>query len=225
MSMMASSPEDELKRFMALWKKTYGGESKNGLPGMIGGNIKDVKVLTPNTKDMDYPNLARMSLEDFCAYFGTPKVLLNYSEGINRANADAEERFYWNNTIKPLHRIIADQITRKLLDRVKELGVYFEFDYADIPAMQKDQKAQADTAKVYFDMGCSPANIFKFLNIDIDLTEGQDVGRYPFNLTVAGEEKDSADTSAETETQTGQEMDSGTDQGNKGTKRENSKPA
>jgi hypothetical protein len=97
------------------------------------------------------------------------------------------------------------ELTRKLLDSVKERDLYFEFDYADIPAMQQDQKAQADTAAVYFGMGCSPENIFKFLNIDIDLTPGQELGRYPFNLTVAGEEKDLEETSAETDDMDGEE--------------------
>lgn len=55
-------------------------------------------------KDMDYSKQRMFSTEKICSAYGVPKVILNYTNGVNYTNAEIQYGKFIENTIRPLEK-------------------------------------------------------------------------------------------------------------------------
>jgi HK97 family phage portal protein len=89
--------------------------------------VKDVKTLTVNPRDMEYNILRRFTTEKVCSVLGVPKTILNYTDGVNYSTNDGQYRKFWEGTIQPLNRMVAEALTRLAKEQfgVQESSIKF----------------------------------------------------------------------------------------------------
>lgn len=86
--------------------------SENHHKALAIKGVKDVKTLTVNPRDMEYNILRRFTTEKVCSVLGVPKTILNYTDGVNYSTNDGQYRKFWEGTIQPLNRMVAEALTR-----------------------------------------------------------------------------------------------------------------
>lgn len=81
-------------------KQKLGNElAGEGRKTLITNTVKDVKQLSVTSKDLDWINQRKLTIDKICAAIGTPKFLLGYTDGIQRGNGDATYVQYIEGTI------------------------------------------------------------------------------------------------------------------------------
>jgi len=118
--------EDEAKNVIAQMKKQFSG-GKNGHKTAVVQWIKDIKQLQQTMNDMEFLALRKFNTERVTASFGVPKVILNYTDGVNYTNADVQYTKFIENTIRPWERRL-EEIFNKL---IQEINPNIEFHIID----------------------------------------------------------------------------------------------
>ncbi|ADU50162.1 phage portal protein, HK97 family [Thermaerobacter marianensis DSM 12885] len=131
--------EDTVERLRSRWRERYGRENR-GMPAFLQAGM-DVKVLGLNLKDLEFPDLRATSESRICAAFGVPPVLVGAKVGLDRstfANYSEARRSFWEETISPLLRRLADRINHKLLPMFRDSeGLEARFDTSEVSALQE----------------------------------------------------------------------------------------
>jgi hypothetical protein len=78
---------------------------------------------------MEFTALRGFTTNKVCATFWVPKVILNYTEGVNYTNADVQYKKFIENTIRP---------------REKKLADFIDILYSEYAAQQSGQKISAN---------------------------------------------------------------------------------
>ncbi len=127
------------------WAEKFGG-SKRGEPYIDVGGF-DVSVVSFSPEQMMLDRLRQIPEERISGAIGVPAVLAGLGAGLKRAtyaNVDGLREFWTRNTIVPLWRKIARQLTRQLLREFDENPRRrLDFDLSEVSALQEDQDAMA----------------------------------------------------------------------------------
>jgi HK97 family phage portal protein len=84
----------------------YGGPKGRARVALLPPGL-DFSTVTMSAKDAETIALRKISREEICAVFATPPALVGLFEFASYANADAQERMFWRNTVMPhMDRII-----------------------------------------------------------------------------------------------------------------------
>lgn len=113
---------DELEIAKAKLKNDLQGNG-NAHKMLITNTIKDIKPLSLSTKDLDWINQRKLTIDKICAAIGTPKFLLGYTDGIQRGNGDATYVQYIDGTIGTMQdyaEYIINTIYGKFIDPTLE---------------------------------------------------------------------------------------------------------
>ncbi len=81
-----------------------GGHNKH--KNLVSGNIRDVKPLTQNHTDMGFQKQREFTSERICACMWVPRIILNYTQGVNYSNAEIQYRKFIENTIRPIEEFL-----------------------------------------------------------------------------------------------------------------------
>lgn len=109
---------NQLKRNFSWWK--------NNNKFLIANHIKDIKQIWTSNKDMEFNEYRKFTTERLCALMWVPKIVLNYTEGVNYSNATEQFKKFYQDTIIPLQRKI-ENIINILLDNLGLYNVRFKF--------------------------------------------------------------------------------------------------
>ena len=113
------------------------------------------KLESTQTKHVDiaFLELLKHNREKIFGVFGLPPFRGGVMEYSNYANALAQDKDFWNNTIKPVTRVVEDAYNKQLVWPRFGEDVSLRFDYTDVPALRGDPKQQAEIHKIYFNAG------------------------------------------------------------------------
>jgi len=75
--------------------------SKNRNKSIVSNAIQDFKQMANNHKDMDFVAMQAFNSEKICSALGVPRVVLNYTEGVQVGNGETQYKKYIENTIRP----------------------------------------------------------------------------------------------------------------------------
>jgi len=75
--------------------------SHNKHKNLASANIVDIKQMNQSHKDMDFLEQRKYTTERICASLWVPKIILNYTDGVNYSNANTQYKKFVNNTILP----------------------------------------------------------------------------------------------------------------------------
>lgn len=132
--------DNVFERLKRLWQETYQGRGRAHKTAILEQGV-DVKILTPNAKDMDFVQLGEKNIQRICAAFRVPKELLGIGLDANRAVIEGLIYIFARFTMKPKLRSVEKKLTNELLPLFK--GVtgskpFYQFD--DPVSVDSDQK-------------------------------------------------------------------------------------
>jgi HK97 family phage portal protein len=116
------------------------GSGKNHKVLFTSEGIKSSK-LTVDPKEADLSPLRNFNLREILAAIGVPRMLVMDSEETAYANADAQLRVFWEQSIMPHNQGVQDYLN---------MGIYYpndmecEFDYSTVAALQENKKSIID---------------------------------------------------------------------------------
>ncbi len=99
--------------------------SANSHKMIITNAVKDIKPLSVSSKDIDFINQRKLTIEKVCSVFQVPRSILGYSEGVIKSNGETNYSSYVQGTIRPYEahlEFILNTIYGKFVSDDLELG-------------------------------------------------------------------------------------------------------
>jgi len=140
-----------------------------------------------NQRDAEFINSRKMNREEICSVFGVPPALVGIYEYANYANAEAQRKIFYEDTIIPLTKYIEDKFKTDFFDRFR-IKLYGEFDFSEVEVLKENLKEKIDMAKTLFYMGVPLKAINEKLNLGFNVDEipGSDEAYLPGNMIPIG---------------------------------------
>lgn len=136
--------------------------------------------LTP--RDMEFKEVMNMSVEDILAVLGVPKTEIFRYDDVRKETAEVQDRALWTKNLVPEMAYIEDILWSNVFSQRGDRQTYGLFDKSTIPALREDDKAKAEAAKIYFEMGYPINMLNERFNLGMEEVEWGDTGFLPMNL-------------------------------------------
>ena len=107
--------DDALEEIEARIRIHHQGVRNWGKP-MVLPSGTDVKTLTQSMRDMQFDELTASSRDEVFEMLGYHRSRAGYTDGLNRANADAQDYVWASDTLEPRAELIADALTHQLAE-------------------------------------------------------------------------------------------------------------
>lgn len=130
--------DDEQDKAYKFIKDQLEGPENNHRSVVLPG-VREIKNLRLTQRDMEFGIMRKLTTEKVCAGLGVPKAILNYTDGVNYANGDAQERKFWEGTINPLQGQYSDFINNQVLRVMGIDDIELEFHEKSFKDQQWDE--------------------------------------------------------------------------------------
>jgi HK97 family phage portal protein len=135
----ASLSEEQFQRLKTELHTLHSGAAKAGSVMLLDGGLT-AKELSLSPKDMDWLAGRRQAALDIATAFGVPAQLVGIPDAQTYANMEQARLSFWEDSVLPLARLIADGLTEHLLSRF-EPGLRLSLDEDAIPALASQRLA------------------------------------------------------------------------------------
>jgi HK97 family phage portal protein len=135
----ASLSEEQFQRLKTELHTLHSGAAKAGSVMLLDGGLT-AKELSLSPKDMDWLAGRRQAALDIATAFGVPAQLVGIPDAQTYANMEQARLSFWEDSVLPLARLIADGLTEHLLSRF-EPGLRLSLDEDAIPALANQRLA------------------------------------------------------------------------------------
>lgn len=136
--------EEEVAEFYDRWESRFRGSKRSHRPILLSSGM-DIKRVGLSQRDMEFIAGLRWSVEEVSRVFGVPKAFLADLKEATFANINAEERFFWRNTLVPELRMLQAEVNRSLTPHFAPGGgLRVEFDLGSIEALQDAEGERVD---------------------------------------------------------------------------------
>jgi len=109
-------------------------------------------------KDIAFLDLLKHNREKIFGVFGLPPFRGGVMEYANYANALAQDKDFWNNTVKPVTKKIEIGLNQQLIQRLFDESVRLRCNYSEVPALKGEPKEQAEIDVMLVKAGILTAN-------------------------------------------------------------------
>lgn len=117
--------EEQAEEARLKWQKVY-GQDNGGQAGFFGADIKDLKVLNVNPKEMDFIASQNFLRDDILAALHVPKAMIT-SDDVNLANSKTARINYLKEAVLPVLDTFLDVVNNKwLTDKDQDKFVTYE---------------------------------------------------------------------------------------------------
>lgn len=138
-----SLPDEEYNRLKAQLEEQYQGSGNAGRPMLLEGGL-DWKQMGLSPNDMDMLETRYAAARDVSLAFGVPPLLLNIPGDSTYSNYKEARSAFWEDTIIPLSKQVAEGWTRWLGPSFGGIEVRPDFD--DVPAIAEKRGEMWDMA-------------------------------------------------------------------------------
>lgn len=167
--------DDECDSLRMQWEKGYKNPKKAHRVAILYGGIK-FNIIQRSPKDMEFTKQKLLNREETLAAYGVPPVLVGLLESVNYGNSKEQKKIFWQQTMKPKLRSLAERFTMEFgLDGFKNK---FSFDLTGIEALQEDEEIKSRIAFNLSKSGFSWDEIRAKLYRLPPLPDG--IGKYPW---------------------------------------------
>jgi HK97 family phage portal protein len=142
----AGADQDTIDQLRTEWHNIYGGIDNVEKTAILSGGV-EFKNVSLNPKDLNYLVGKKATMLELANIFGVPMSKIT-SEDVNRANADAGERQYQSDTIKPRCMRKEQKINEKLMPMYDQ-GLFVMFDNPVEKDIEVEMKMQDLDIKTY----------------------------------------------------------------------------
>jgi HK97 family phage portal protein len=180
---------EDMKAMATQFDNRHQGTDKAYKTAGLGGGV-DVKTLSITQDKAQFIETKNFIRDTVLAVMNVPLTYAGYTEGINRATADAQERVFWQGAQALLTRI-QTTINSRIIDMV-DPSIYCEFDFTSIPALQENRAELITSARQLFEMGWTRNELAEYMNMNLPNDDPSGDIRYvPFGLTRVDQEETS----------------------------------
>jgi len=135
----ANLTEEQFARLKAELEAAFSGAANAGRPMVLDGGL-DWKSLSLTPAEMDFIELKHVAAREIALAFGVPPMLLGIPGDNTYANMAEANRMFWRQTVVPLVRRVADDLSFWLAPAFgAELRIIPEFDAVE--ALAEDRAA------------------------------------------------------------------------------------
>lgn len=164
------------RRVKQAWNEVYGGPGNYGKVALLEGGLK-YKIVSESAKDMDFVNLRKDLRIEILASFGVPPSVVGLLEYANYSNMEAQDKMFWNNTLLPRIRSVADTLTLRAAQISYIADDIFQADTSSVSPLQRNQAELAETTTKYVNAGIPINQVIDALDLPFEHVEGGDVPR------------------------------------------------
>lgn len=167
--------DDEIELLRSQWEKSHKGTKNASRVAILFGGIK-FNYLQRSPKDMEFSNQKKLFREEILAGYGVPPVLVGLLESVNYGNAKEQKKLFWQGTMTPKLRSLAERFTLEF--GLNGTSRKFMFDLSGVDALQEDEEIKSRIAFNLSKSGFSFDEIRKRLYNMPPLPQG--VGKFPW---------------------------------------------
>ena len=160
-----------------------------------GGISYDKIQLSP--KDMEFLRQREFSREEICAALGVPPAIVGIFRYANYANAEMQERIFYQKTILPKVSDFEEKLSIYISDLLQQ-EIILKHDFSNIDCLKPNFSEKTNDIRNLFKDGVITRNEARRLlneELNVALSENTDGGDYfylPMNLIPVGESRDKA---------------------------------
>ena len=105
------------------------------------------------SRDMEYIESLRWSLEDVTRVFGVPKVMIGDLENTTFSNFSTARRLFWEDTIGSQVAFYQEALNQQLLRHFGDESLTVEFDLSGVEALKESEDSKAKRRSIYVRAG------------------------------------------------------------------------
>lgn len=144
--------EAQHAQLMEAWKEEAQGV-KNAFRIFINRFNGKFTTVDQKHNEIAFAELLKQNREKIFGAYGLPPFRGGVMEYANYANALAQDKDFWLNTVKPIVVTVLEAWNKQILWRYWSDDVEYDADYSAIEALKGDPKQQAEVHKIYLDAG------------------------------------------------------------------------
>lgn len=131
---------------LAMFNDMYAGAPRAHRTGILGRGGKYESFKTSH-KDMEYAEGQKFAMQQIYSAMGVPPALVGLFEYAPQFNTKEQQKIFYETTVIPMARLFSDAFNEQLLgDFYKDEGVYLEYDFSRVKALERDWQALAAAA-------------------------------------------------------------------------------
>ena len=144
----SSIGDEAFNRLKKQWEEAHKGATRSHRIAVLEDGLK-YKPISLSPRDMEFLKQRKFCREEICAVFKVPPALVGIYEYANYANAEQQNRSFWQKTIIPKLRKLEQKLNNSLLplfenDRPEDGGELFvRFDTSAIDALKEDENIKS----------------------------------------------------------------------------------
>ncbi len=133
-------------RIERAWRSLHQGERKAHRVGILEGGLK-WQTTSASHKDMQFPELKRMSREDVLAVYRLPPIMVGVFDEANYSNAREQRAIFWADTMIPWLSKLKSVINERLV-KPYDAGVFADFDLSGVEELHENRKVAAEEDEI-----------------------------------------------------------------------------
>lgn len=150
--------EQEVADFYERWEKRFMGSARSHRPALLNKGM-DLTRIGLTQKDMEFIAALKWGVEEVSRVTGVPKAFLSDLTEATFANINAEERFFWRNTMVAEMLLLAGEVGRVLVPRFGDPSkMRVRWDLSVIEALQEGLVEKAERLAALLTAGVLTAN-------------------------------------------------------------------
>lgn len=143
----SSLSDETFNRLRKQWEEGHKGTSRAHRIAVLEDGLK-YKPIGLSPRDMEFLNQRKFCREEICAVFKVPPALVGIYEYANYANADQQNRSFWEKTIVPKMRKLEQKLNNSLVPMFGQQGsdggrVFVRFDTSAVEALKENEDVKS----------------------------------------------------------------------------------
>ena len=157
---------DQIDALKVSIKEKQTGAKNAREPWITSGKINQ---LGQTAVEMDFVNSRKAVWAEICAVFGLSMSVLGFTENVNLANGQEQQKAMWINNVIPLLELIKRQLNAQLASEFD--GVELDYNTSNVPALQENLTEKLSNAEALRRLGYSSEAINRRLELGFEADE------------------------------------------------------
>lgn len=142
----AAVTAQEREELLAFFNDRHQGAEKAHRTAVLGRGGKYESFKTSH-KDMEYAEGQKFAMQQIYSAMGVPPAMVGLFEYAPQFNTKEQQKIFYETTVIPMARLFSDAFNEQLVgDFYKDEGVYLEYDFSKVKALERDWQALAAAA-------------------------------------------------------------------------------
>lgn len=137
---------EQISRLERSFESNYTGK-RNHHRTLILPQGMDYDTVEANPAESSLLEFMRTNKEPILSTYGLPPVKIGLLDGAAFANAKIQDKTFYQDTVRPLTKMIVETLNNSSALGLKERGVRIRYDFSGIDCLQKDTTERGDVAK------------------------------------------------------------------------------